>query len=61
MFVQETNLGYWSFTVAFKSDHLYMVLKLSIVLAHASDKHNTALSSRDHLPVCSSRKLQSCD
>lgn len=57
MFVQETKLDYWRFTVAFKSDHLCMVLKLSAVLADASDKHNTALSSHDHLPVCISWKL----
>lgn len=44
--------------MVFESDHLYMVLKLSVVLGDASDKHNTAFSSRDHICMCSSWKLR---
>lgn len=49
MFVQETKWDYCRLSVAFKSDHLYMVLKLSIVLGDASDKNNTAFSSGDRM------------
>ena len=47
MFVQEAKQDDFRFTAAFKSDHLYVVLKLSIDLGDTSDKHNTILSSPD--------------
>lgn len=59
MFVQETKQDYCGFTVEFKSDHLFVVLRLSIVLGDASDRHSTAFSSPDHMHMCSS-ELCSC-
>lgn len=40
MFVQETKQDYCGFIVEFKSDHLFVVLKLSIVLGDVSDRCN---------------------
>lgn len=54
MFVQETKQDYCGFTVEFKSDCLFVVLRLGIVLGDASDRHNTAFSSPDPLHMCSS-------
>lgn len=59
MFVQETKQDYCGFTVEFKSDHLFVVLKLSIVLGDVSDRYNTAFSSPDPMDMCSS-ELYSC-
>lgn len=58
MFVQETKRDHCRFTVAFQSDHLYVVLKLSMVLGDASDKHNAAFSSHDRMRMCSSRTVE---
>lgn len=54
MFVQETKQDYCGFAVEFKSDHLFVLLKLSIVLGDASDKHNMAFGSPDPVHMCSS-------
>lgn len=58
MFVQETKRVYCRFTVAFKSDDLYVVPKLSIVLGDASDKRNTVFGSPDRMRVCSSQTIE---
>lgn len=54
LFVQETKQDYCGFTVEFKSDHLFVGLKLSIVVGDASDRHNTVFSSPDRMCMCSS-------
>lgn len=54
MLVQETKQDYWGFTVEFKSDHLFVVLKLSIVLGDVPDGYNMACGSPDPVHVCSS-------